>query len=484
VNDFSAVLYHFGRRLLPELNCHIGLIHSAWGGTDALPWTPRAAIEAEPALSHAVEQIKNTHEIAPPAPMVQHPDTGNTGEAKGWAKADCNDADWPTLPIPSYWQHYGLHFNGAVWFRREVDIPPAWTGRELMLSLGVIDDFDATYFNGVAVGGMNSEHANAWCTPRYYTVPAALVKAGRASLAVRVYDWFGQGGMVGPAAAIQLHPKDDPVQAIPLAGNWRYQIERAIPLPSASGKAEGHTVASALFNGMIAPLTGFHVRGFLWSQGENDTGRAALYSTILSTLIQGWRAAWQDGSLPFYLVQLAPFQPNSAFGDDEWAELREAQATVAGTVPRTDYISTLDCGDPYDIHPADKRTVGCRLATLALADTYGKQLPHRGPRYLRHRVMGSAIRVEFDQADCPLRSSDGGPVTGFALAGENGPFLSAQALIEGPNAVVLSHPDIAAPAAVRYAWCAAPVANLENIHRLPAAPFRTDNRPRVTEGRK
>jgi sialate O-acetylesterase len=315
-------------------------------------------------------------------------------------------------------------------------------------------------------------------------VPAELVKAGRASIAVRVYDWFGQGGMIGPATAMRIHPKDNPTHSISLAGEWCYQIERAIPLPSASGKAEGHTVAAALFNGMIAPLAGFPLRGFLWYQGENDTCRAALYATILGTLIKGWRSAWRDETLPFYLVQLAPFQPGTAFGDDEWAELREAQAAVATTVPHTDFIPTLDCGDPHDIHPGDKRTVGRRLAALALADTYGKALPSRHPRYLRHSVTGNSIRVEFTPSDCPLRSRDGGHLTGFTIAGGDTEFLPAHALIDGANAVVVRHPEIDAPVAARYAWCAAPVANLENFHGLPASPFRTDTRPRVTEGRK
>jgi sialate O-acetylesterase len=484
VKEFSAVLYHFGRRLLPEVGCHIGLIHSAWGGSCALPWTPRAAIEREPTLAHAIEQINNTREIAPPAPMVQHPDTGNTGEAKGWARMDCPDAAWPTLPIPCYWQHHGLHFNGAVWFRREVKIPAEWAGRDLTLSLGIVDDFDTTYFNGEFIGGIGAENPAAWRTPRFHNVPGRLVKAGRANIAVRVYDWFGEGGMVGPAGAMRIFPKDETTLALSLAGDWRFQIERAIPLPTASGQAEGHTIASALFNGMIAPLTGFPLRGFLWYQGESDAARAALYPTIQKVLIEGWRTAWRDAALPFYLVQLAPYRQDSPFADDEWPELREAQALTAAAVPQTDYIVTLDCGDPYDIHPGDKRTVGRRLAALALANTYQRPLPHCGPRYLRHEIAGDVIRVEFSHYEPNLRTSDGGALRGFSIAGEDKQFLPAEAVIEGVDTVVVRHPKLKKPVAVRYAWCAAPVTNLENASSLPAAPFRTDTWPRVTEGRK
>jgi sialate O-acetylesterase len=178
-------------------------------------------------------------------------------------------------------------------------------------------------------------------------------------------------------------------------------------------------------------------------------------------------------------------QPATPFGRlDEWPELREAQALTAAAVPQTDYIVTLDCGDPYDIHPGDKRTVGRRLAALALEKRYGKPLPHRGPRYLRHEIAGHAFRITLCGHEPNLRTGDGGPVKGFAVAGADQKFLPAEAVIDGADTIVVHHPDVQAPAAIRYAWSAAPVANLENAHGWPAAPFRSDNWPCVTEGRR
>lgn len=482
--NFSGVLYHFARRLLPEIHCHIGLIHSAWGGTDALPWTPRAAIELEPKLAHALEHLETVHEIAPPVTAKAHPDTGNTGEAKGWALASCPDEEWPILPLPCLWQQQGLLFNGAVWFRRTIEIPSAWAGHELTLSLGVIDDFDTTYFNGAPVGAIGKENLDAYRTPRIYTIPAHLVQAGRAIIAVRVYDHMGEGGMIGPKGSMVLCQKNDFTQQIPLAGDWRYQVERAIPLPCASGQASGEKVPSALYNGMISPLAGFPLRGFLWYQGENDIVRASLYSTILTALIQGWRTAWGQPALPFYLVQLPNYQTPPPWCDDEWVELREAQAEVTGRVPSADYVTTLDCGDALDIHPPDKRTVGRRLAEIALANDYGIPTPHRGPRYHQHQINGDTIQIDFIHFEPLLRSSDGAPVRGFTIAGEDQKFISAEAVITGPNTIAVRHASIPTPVAVRYAWCAAPLVNLQSGNGMPTAPFRTDTWPRFTEGRK
>ena len=484
---FSAVSYHFARRLLPELGCHIGLIHCAWGGTDALPWTPRAAIAAEPTLADALQRLDGVRAFAPAAQLVAHPDTGNEGEGHGWAEPACDDAAWPVMDLPCYWQQRGLAFNGAVWFRRTVMIPLAWAGRSLRLHLGVIDDFDTTYFNGAQIGAIGPEHCAAWCAQRSYMIAPAQAQSGRAVIAVRVFDHMGEGGIIGPAPVMHLCVADDPAQSLMLAGPWRYQVERAIPLPPTmdpvSGVAEGHAIATGLFNGMIAPLTRFPVRGFLWYQGENDTCRAYAYQRILPALIRGWRLAWGREDLQFYIVQLPGYRPPSPAADDEWPELRDAQALTTARVPHVDYVVTLDCGDYYDIHPRNKRTVGDRLARLALVQVYSQTVPHRGPRYLRHAVEGSSIRVWFAHTEPQLRTADGCPPRGFTIAGADQQFHPATVTIDA-DMVCVACPAVPAPVAVRYAWCAAPVVNLQNADSLPAAPFRTDDWPYVTAGRR
>ena len=485
--DFSAVAYHFARRLLPDLpGVHVGLIQAAWGGSLALPWMPRTAVAAEPRFASALrlaDAVRRFGSPGLPAPCV---DTGLAPEASAWSEPAHDDAAWPTMTLPALWQDCGLDFNGAVWFRRTVAIPPAWSGRALVLELGKVDDHDQTFFNGERVGGIGVENPNAWNTPRRYPVPAALVRPGAACLALRVFDHFGKGGVVGPAPRMRLSPADDPESEIPLAGPWRYRVERAIPLPPPrpedAALGDPTQTATVLWNGMLAPLAGFPLRGFLWYQGESDEPRAHLYRTILPALIRSWRAAWRDDSLPFYLVQLPPFRVPHATGPHCRPELREAQIMATEAEPDVELIVTLDCGDPHDNHPADKRTVGHRLAHVALARDYGIATPWRGPRLAEIEQRPRGVRLTFAQAAGGLRSRDGAPLREFEIASGSGQFVAAVAEVEGATVFVRAPETLSPPFAVRHAWSDAPAANLENAAGLPAAPFRTDDRPGATVG--
>jgi sialate O-acetylesterase len=391
------------------------------------------------------------------------------------------------MPLPGMWQARGMAFNGAVWFRRTIDVPESWAGRSLRLDLGAIDDFDTTYFNGTAIGATGIDVPDAWRTQRRYTVPAALVRAGKNLIAVRVFDRGGDGGFAGPVAAMRIHPEGRAAEAIPLAGKWRVVVERSIPLPprenSRPGEMAAHEYPSALFNGMIAPLVRVPIRGVLWYQGESDVDRAHLYRAIFSNLIMAWRAAWGIGDFPFLFVQLANWLARKTEpADDAWAELREAQA-LALRLPATGMVVAADVGDEADIHPREKRTVGERLALAALAIAYARAMPYSGPIYAGHAVEQGAMRIRFNHAEAGLRVRGGGALAGFAIAGADRNFRWAtEARIDGAT-VVVRHADIAAPVAVRYAWEANPLLTLENGVGLPAAPFRTDDWPGITTGK-
>jgi sialate O-acetylesterase len=468
---FSSVAYHFARRLLPELGCAIGLIGSAWGGTAALPWTPREAIEEDQVLGEHLKAVDEIEVLTQPFAQDRIIDTGNEGEPLGWAAPDFAASDWETMALPCFWQSTGLNINGAVWFRREIEIPESWSGKALSLNLGVVDDFDTSYFNGQPVGAIGPENASAWRTHRCYQVPAELVKPGRNVIAVRVFDAAGDGGMPGPDFRMHVAPETEPQLAMSLTGDWQYKVERAVPKP-APGTIEGQNLPTTLFNAMVAPCTGFPVRGFLWYQGESDVCRANIYGHILTTMIHGWREAWGGKERPFYLVQLANYGMDGPEKNDDWAALREAQAEVATSVPACDYCVILDCGDPYDIHPMDKRTVGHRLARIALANIYEKSVPFSGPRFLRHQVEGNQVRLFFTHASVGLRSRDKGPIRGFEIAGADGVYHAADVTVESESLLVHA-PEVSEPTEVRYSWTAAPVGNLENGYGLPAGPFRS-----------
>jgi sialate O-acetylesterase len=238
-----------------------------------------------------------------------------------------------------------------------------------------------------------------------------------------------------------------------------------------------------LYNAMLAPLFPYAIRGAIWYQGESNAGRAFQYRTLFPAMIRDWRAAWKQGDFPFYFVQLANWKarPQDSI-DSEWAELREAQTLTMRAVPNTGMAVAIDIGNPDDIHPRNKLDVGLRLARWALADTYGRKVEQSGPLYHSFKVEGDKVRVRFTHA-AGLKSRDGAAPAGFYIAAADRKFVPAEARIERGEVVVWSK-DVSAPVAVRYAWADNPAANLSNADGLPASPFRTDDWPGVTAGRR
>jgi len=290
--------------------------------------------------------------------------------------------------------------------------------------------------------------------PRNYVVPGSLVHSGRNVIAVRVFDSAGEGGFsrggamsLGPAGAAES-------EMISLRGVWDYKVELALEpkhpdwgtRPEAVGVSNQNN-PSVLYNAMIAPLVPFAVRGVIWYQGESNAGRAYQYRTLFPIMIRDWRKAWSS-EFPFYFVQLANWHANKAEPDEsDWAELREAQSMTLRE-PRTGMAVTIDIGDENDIHPRNKLDVGRRLAASALAGTYGQKIIPSGPLFDRYTVEGDKIRIHFKYGE-GLKTTDGGPVKGFAIAGEDRRFVWADARIEGET-IIVSSPRVETPVAVRY----------------------------------
>lgn len=261
---------------------------------------------------------------------------------------------------------------------------------------------------------------------------------------------------------------DDPRYAPWCAQRARTNL--AAWLENPEGDVPHHPFApSFLYRAGIGPLRGMGLRGCIWYQGESNAANAAAYGhAAFAALIEGFRDAFDAPKLPFYFVQLP------GLNREGWARFREIQAAVAADTARCDMVVILDVGHPTDVHPRRKRPVGHRLARLALADTYGRDLEWSGPR-LRAAAPpeGRRMRVRLRDA-AGLRTVDGGRVRGFEIAGEDRVYYPAYAAIDGEEVWVES-PDVEAPAAVRYAFADDPDANLVNGALLPAAPFRTDD---------
>ncbi|HKE59458.1 MAG TPA: sialate O-acetylesterase, partial [Pyrinomonadaceae bacterium] len=413
-------------------------------------------------------------------------DPGNKGEGMGYADPSFATNDWGKMNLPQFFETAGLNMDGAVWFRKVVEIPESWLGKSLVLRLASIDDYDTTYFNGQKIGATGRETVDSYRVPRRYTVPGRLVHAGRNVIAVRVFDSAGEGGF-GPGTMSLDGAKE--TEAISLTGSWDYKIELRLDpkspdwgsRPDASGPANQNS-PSVLYNAMLAPLTPYAIRGAIWYQGEANAGRAYQYRTLFPVMIRNWRNAWGEPSFPFYFVQLANWHAVKAAPDEsDWAELREAQ-TMTLREPQTGMAVIIDIGDENDIHPRNKTDVGSRLAAWALANTHHQKVVPSGPLFDSVRFDNDKAWIKFKYSD-GLKTADGGPPKGFAIAGADHKFFWADARIEG-KAIVLSSKDVPKPVAVRYGWADNPAVNLYNGANLPASPFRTDDWPGLTTSRK
>ena len=223
---------------------------------------------------------------------------------------------------------------------------------------------------------------------------------------------------------------------------------------------------AALFNGMIAPLTPFAIRGVIWYQGESNAGeKAPLYAHLFQTMITDWRRAWDVGDFPFLFVQIANWNTEP---DGHWPEVRDAQRRSLA-LRNTGMAVTIDIGDPVDIHPKNKLDVGLRLARAGRAIAYGEKIEWSGPLYRSLTHEDHALRVWFDHA--AGLTAKGGPLTGFEVAGTDGKYVAADARIDGTS-VIVSSATVPEPVSVRYAWAPNPICNLYNREGLPASPFQ------------
>ena len=493
-STFSAVAWHFGHAIAAARDVPVGLIQSAWGGTRIEAWMPESSLrefpELDPWLEGDLAMVRDLdpsvyNEMTEQAKEVRFlSDPGNRGLLFGYHLPELEDTDWKKMNLPGTLEDKGLPVDGAFWFRREVSLPAEWSGKELVLELGRIDDFDQTYVNGHKVGGTSKGNPqNAHAVPRSYAISPGLLEQEENTLtiAVRVFDHYGKGGFTGPPSDMRLYPKNgDVASGIPLAGEWKMSMEMEVldqrndndsllrHLPSNPNRP------AVLFNGMIHPLLSFPVRGVLWYQGESNSGAPELYAKLFPEMIRSWRTAWQNQSMPFLYVQLANFKDRQTEpSEGGWARIREAQQ-AALALPKTAEAVIIDAGEADDIHPRDKKTVGHRLALQARAMVYGEDLPHSSPYYEGHDIRGDEVHLSVRPTYGGLRTSDHGEPVGFAIRGSGGEWRWAEARIKDETTIIVRHPEVETPEAVRYGWADNPVGNVVNEAGLPLSPFRTD----------
>ena len=474
VGDFSAVGTFFARAVREHHDVPIGLVNASWGGSRIEPWMNPAmlgldadglaALEAE---QHAQRDVLRDR-LRATLGNLPTSDAGMDGDTPLWAAPDLEDGDWAPIRVPSLWETQGYDgLDGVAWYRTVFTLSAEGAARGVTLGLGMIDDDDVTWVNGLEVG----RTTNGWNLERRYTVPASALRPGENVVAVRVAD-HGLGGGIGGGEGM-VYLEDANGTRRPLAGDWRFKVA-VVDLASATAKNHQPLV---LWNQMVHPLTQQPIAGVLWYQGESNADGledARAYGGLFRSMIEGWRDAWGQPDLPFYWVQLAAFRPPPTGPDDTgiWPTLRASQSGALALAHTAEAV-TLDVGDAEDIHPRDKQTVGRRLALAARRGVYGERgLEVSGPRYHSHALEDGRLVISFDHAE-GLAARDGAPA-GFALQDADGIWHWADARIENGRVVVWSD-AVAAPVAVRYAWADNPeAANLVNGTGLPAAPFQTD----------
>ena len=484
VGDFSAIAYLFARELRRHVSVPIGLIESAWGGTYIESWMSAKALEPFHEYSDRLrvlgsitrsDEIEYRRYAQDKQSWLAAHRTEDRGVARGhplWADPTFDASRWPRLHVPrpdSAWGHDFGGYDGTVWFRRELEVPEVCDGRDLELHLGVPFQKVEVYFDGRPAETLVS-------TQGTYRVSSEYVHRGRATITQR---------LTGADGYIMLSGRDESVFAacstahVALAGDWAYQTGADLagfPAPAEPVKLAdfyGFPGITVLSNAMIRPLAPTPIKGVIWYQGESNVGAAALYRRLLPAMIRDWRAMWQD-TWPFLLVQLPGYSHDPAEPDSsEWASLRESQQ-AALALPNTGMATTVDLGDPEDVHPRNKKEVAERLARVARRIAYGETLEDSGPAFSSLALEGTRARVHFSHARGGLRVHDRyGYVTGFAVAARGGRFVWAQARIEGEDTVVWSD-AVSEPTAVRYDWADTPDGDLYNEDGLPAVPFRTD----------
>jgi len=493
IPGFSAVGYFFGRHLHRELGVPIGLIGSNWGGTIVETWTSKEGFEGVPEYDKVANEVasidlakKESENEEKHKEWLKEFQSGDQGSKNGvyvWNSPDYNPEGWSVMSLPQLWEQAGdkelQSANGVLWFMKEVELTAEQLKQKAILSLGPIDDSDITWINGEMVG----ETYNIYNRERKYEVPSGILKEGKNRIVVRVEDYRGGGGLYGGKEQLFLQLGQEKLS---LAGSWRYRAGLITSSEMPGSQFGPNSLPTLLYNGMIAPLISFPIKGAIWYQGESNAAQAYQYRTHFRLLINDWRAKWNIGDFPFLWVQLANYMSSvDQPAESEWAELREAQDKTL-SLPNTGMASAIDIGEAGDIHPRNKQDVGFRLSLEALNITYGKDLVSTGPRYESMETDGGKIIIRFSHTGKGLVVKDKYQyIKGFTIAGADREFYWAKAELVDASTLKVYSEHVKQPVAVRYAWANNPnQANLYNSENLPTNPFRTDKWEGITLGRK
>ncbi len=469
---FSAIAYFFARELFNIYKVPIGIINASLGGSPVEAWMSENTLKHFPEAYKELQKFKDDHLITSIEESdkirndrwYQELNEKDRGLANlpNWNVSEMDDSDWASMSIPGYWSDRAAEdLNGAVWFRKEVDIPASMTGKTAKLELGRIVDQDFVYVNGALVGTTGYQYP-----PRKYSLDSTLLREGKNTLAIRIVSQSGKGGFVLDKPYYLAAGND----TIDLKGNWKYRI--GTRMDALEGPTFIRWKPGGLYNKMIAPLVNFNIKGAIWYQGESNTENPSGYGEAFPAMIKDWRQNWKQGDFPFIYVQLANFMEETEEPvESNWAELRQAQLETL-SVRNTGMVVSIDLGEWNDIHPLNKSDIGKRLALQARKLAYNEQaLFAENPVPVKSVFKRNKVCIHFKNTGNGLKAIDNKALQYFSISGEGGNYAWAKAKLKR-NKIIVWHDRIKNPVAVRYAWANNPkTANLYTRDGLPASPF-------------
>jgi sialate O-acetylesterase len=485
---FSAVAYFFAVRLEQSLRVPVGIIESAWPGSAGEEWTDTESLGPNAILQPILERWNSS-----PADVRSF--------ASEPAPVDIEFDDFELLPAPGssakplvlsdFNTGLATTSTGGVWTYSWKDAPqtefsivsPGHSGAGYAIRIrGRIAELDDARLQASLRPQNETADLSVYAGVRFWARGKGKFRLQALQPTITDTDNY-------ESATLKANPEWRPVTI------WFKDLKQegwGVVEPLTPATLTGFSLLTmpnvgsparppaGLYEGMIAPIEPYRIRGVIWYQGEGNGWRGYQYRWILPALIRTWRSAWGEGDFPFLIVQLPNYGTSPELGNSLWAELREAQFWASQTLPNTGLIVTIDVGDPKNLHPPRKKPVGERLAQWALGTTYGQKIVYSGPLYQSMKVEGNQIRIGFHLFESQL-VAHGDVLKGFSIAGADRTFHWADARIDG-DAVIVSSRDVPNPVAVRYDWANSPDGNLYNAQGLPASPFRTDDWPGETYG--
>jgi sialate O-acetylesterase len=477
---FSAVGYFLGKKMFEKNKVAQGIIVNSWGGTPIEAWISEDSLKADyPMLIKKTQMYQSDNYVR--AQMQANGAASQQWDAilnqndPGYADTACDDSQWTTVN-QNNWMWRG---TGSVWLRQHITIDKEHAGKPARLLLGTLFDQDITYLNGKEIG-----HTYYQYPPRRYDIPEGLLREGDNVIAVRFINKYGAAHFI-PEKPYMLCFGDDrlsqnpmPKDVIPLGAQWKMRVGTEMP-QCPSGDVSLQNLPTTLYNAVLYPLAPYAINGIVWYQGESNTGNPAPYADYLKKLIGCWRDRWQDQQMPFVIVQLAnydgrqqtafprPITPQPEPVNSGWAQLREAQRTVAKTDAKAELAVINDLGETVDIHPLRKKEVAERISLCFDKLIYNNKVK-LSPEVVSTQVSDAAIQLTLDQ---PIQEGD---LYTFEVCNNGSDKYQNVPATSRGNVITILCPNASQSPylKIRYAWKDDPKqANVRSLSGLPMSSF-------------